>query len=126
LLGPLAALLAAVAFAPFGLVMLAAVLVTKQALAAASIVVTVLSIFAGAYFPVELLPDWIRWLSDVQPFTPALDLLRYLISQSPTTDAPWTHVAELTAFATVLLPPSLWILTRALAHSRRRGTVTEY
>jgi ABC-2 type transport system permease protein len=126
LLGPPAALLAAVAFAPFGLVMLAAVLVTKQALAAASIVVTVLSIFAGAYFPVELLPDWIRWLSDVQPFTPALDLLRYLISQSPTTDAPWTHVAELTAFATVLLPPSLWILTRALAHSRRRGTVTEY
>jgi ABC-2 type transport system permease protein len=126
LLAPPAALLAAIAFAPFGLGLLAAVLVAKQALAGASIVVTALSIFAGAYFPVDLLPRWIQWLSDVQPFTPALDLLRYLISDSPATGTPWDDVARLAAFAIVLLPPAFWILARALAYSRRRGTVTEY
>jgi hypothetical protein len=26
----------------------------------------------------------------------------------------------------VLLPPSLWLLSRALAHCRSRGTVIEY
>jgi ABC-2 type transport system permease protein len=126
LLGPPAALLAAVAFAPLGLMLLAGVLVMKQALVGASIIVTALSIVAGAYFPTELLPDWLEWLSEVQPFTPALNLLRYVISSNPATATPWNDVAELATFAAVLLPPALWMLTRALAHSRRRGTVTEY
>jgi ABC-2 type transport system permease protein len=126
LLAPPAALLAVIAFVPLGLVLLGAVLVAKQALAGASIVVTGLSIVGGAYFPVALLPDWIEWLSEVQPFTPALDLLRQLISDSPSAGNPWEDAARLAGFAVVLLPPSLWILQRALAHSRRRGTVTEY
>jgi ABC-2 type transport system permease protein len=121
-----AAVLGAAAFAPFGLLTVAAILVVKQALAGASIILTAMSIVAGVYFPVTLLPDWIEWLSNVQPFTPAVDLLRHLISAAPSTDPPLLDAAKLLAWAAVLLPASIWVLGAAIHYSRRRGTIIEY
>jgi ABC-2 type transport system permease protein len=121
-----AAVLGALSFAPFGLFTVASVLVVKQALAGASIVIAAMSIFAGVYFPVRLLPDWIEWLSEVQPFTPALDLLRHLISDTPSTHPPLLNVARLVAWTAVLLPASLAALNAAIRYSRQRGTIIEY
>jgi ABC-type polysaccharide/polyol phosphate export permease len=126
LLSPPAALLGAMAFAPFGLFAIAATLVVKQALTGVSIVLTLLAIFAGVYFPVRLLPDSIQWLSEVQPFTPAVELLRHLISGAPTSDPPLTSALKLALWAAVMLPASVWALERAVAYSRRRGTIIEY
>lgn len=121
-----AAVLGALAFAPLGLFTVAAILVFKQALSGASIAITAMSIFAGVYFPVALLPDWSEWLSKVQPLTPALELLRHLIAGTPSVDPPLVDVVKLAGWAAVLLPASLWALTRAIGHSRRRGTIIEY
>jgi hypothetical protein len=62
----------------------------------------------------------------VQPFTPALDLLRHLVTATPTTESAWADTARLLAFTAVLGPISLWALRRALARNRLRGTITEY
>jgi ABC-2 type transport system permease protein len=126
LLSPFAAVLGGLAFAPFGLLALAALLVFKQTLAIVGIVITGLSIVAGAYFPVQLLPDWVQWISEVQPLTPALDLLRQLVIGTPSDVSPWTDAAKLVGFTVVLLPLSLLAMRAAVAHSRRRGTITEY
>ena len=74
--------LGALAFAPFGVLLVAAVVVWKQATGAAWIMAGI-TLLAGFYFPVALLPDWIEWTSDVQPFTPAVDLLRHLLIGIP-------------------------------------------
>jgi ABC-2 type transport system permease protein len=121
-----AAVLGALAFAPFGLLTVASILIAKQALAGVSILLTAMSIVAGVYFPVALLPGWIEWLSKVQPLTPALELLRHLISATPTTVSPLLDAAKLAAWAAVLLPCSLSALTAAIEYSRRRGTIIEY
>jgi ABC-2 type transport system permease protein len=121
-----AGVLGALAFAPFGLLTVASILVAKQALAGVSILLTAMSIVAGVYFPVALLPNWLEWLSKVQPFTPALDLLRHLISAAPSTDPPLLAAAKLAGWAAVLLPCSLWALIAAIGYSRRRGTIIEY
>ena len=63
--------------------MAAAVVVFKQTNAGATFIVTGVTLLAGVYFPVALLPGWIEWASDVQPFTPALDLLRTRWSGRP-------------------------------------------
>ena len=118
--------LGALAFAPFGLLTVASILVAKQALAGVSILLTGMSIVAGVYFPVALLPDWVEWLSEVQPLTPALDLLRHLISATPSTDPPLLEAAKLAGWAAVLLPCSLWALVAAIGYSRGRGTIIEY
>ena len=118
--------LAALSFAPFGLFAAATVLIFKQAMSGMTWIVAAMAIVAGLYFPVSLLPDWLRWASDVQPFTPAVDLLRYLYVGQPLRYPLWLSVAKLVGFCVVLLPLSLLAVRRALGIAARRGTITEY
>ncbi|MBI5105236.1 MAG: ABC transporter permease [Solirubrobacterales bacterium] len=120
------ALLGAVAFLPFGILLVAGVLAFKQASMGASYIITAISLVGGLYFPVALLPDWIEWTSQVQPFTPAADLLRHLILGTDIPSDPWLDVAKLTGFALVLLPLSVAGLRLVLERVRRTGTIVEY
>jgi ABC-2 type transport system permease protein len=123
---PPVALLGAVAFAPFGLLMAAAVVLFKQTNAGTTFVVTGITVLAGLYFPVTLLPDWIRWTSDVQPFTPAVDLLRHLLVATPLQGGVAEDLIKLVAFPLVMLPLALWAINAAVQRSQRRGTIIEY
>jgi ABC-2 type transport system permease protein len=120
-----AAALGALAFAPFGLGMTALVVVFKQTNAGATLVITGVTLLAGVYFPVTLLPDWIQWASDVQPFTPAVDLLRNLLVDTPLRDSAAVELLKLIGFTAVTLPLSLLALQAAVRLSRRRGTIIE-
>ena len=117
--------LGALSFAPFGLVLVAAVVVWKQATGAAWVMAGI-TLLAGFYFPVALLPDWIEWTSNVQPFTPAVDLLRHLLIGIPLEDSAWSDVLRMAGFAAVLLPLSALALVAAIRTSRKRGTILEY
>jgi ABC-2 type transport system permease protein len=119
-------LLGGLAFAPFGVFLAAAVMVTKQAAAAGRVLIALLTIVAGFYFPVSLLPDWVEWTSHVQPFTPSVELLRHLLVGAPLESPAWLLLAKLAGFAAVLMPVSVWTLHRAVELSRRRGTIIEY
>jgi ABC-2 type transport system permease protein len=120
------ALLGALAFAPFGLLMASAVVVVKQTNAGATFVITGFSLLAGVYFPVSLLPDWIRWASDAQPFTPAVDILRNLLVGTQLHESAAVGLAKLAGFAAVMTPLALVALRSAVRRSRRRGTIIEY
>jgi ABC-2 type transport system permease protein len=120
-----AAALGALAFAPFGLVMTALVVLFKQTNAGATLVITGVTLLAGVYFPVALLPDWIEWASQVQPFTPAVDLLRNLLVGTDLPDAAWVELLKLLGFTALMLPVSLICLRAAVARSRRQGTIIE-
>lgn len=120
------AFLAATAFAPFAIVIGGAVLAVKQAGRVSGFVVTGLSLIGGFFFPVNLLPAWIRWMSEVQPFTPSLNLLRHLLIGTPLLEAEWLSLVKLVGFAAVLLPVAVWVLSISVRWSQRRGTVIEY
>jgi ABC-2 type transport system permease protein len=122
---PIAAL-GALAFAPFGLAMTALVVLVKQTNAGATLVITGVTLLAGIYFPVSLLPDWIQWASEVQPFTPAIDLLRNVLVGTPLTAPAWGELLKLVGFAVVTLPLALLALRAAVERSRRKGTIIEY
>jgi ABC-2 type transport system permease protein len=119
-------LLGALAFAPFGLLMTAAVVLFKQTNAGATFVITGVTLLAGVYFPVSLLPGWIRWAASVQPFTPAVDLLRHLVVGTALPDPALVDLAKLVGFPLVMLPLAVHVLGRAVRRSRRRGTIIEY
>lgn len=120
------ALLAAMAFAPLTVLLCAAVLVAKQAGSGAAFVVSALSLAGGAFFPVGLLPGWLRWISDAQPLTPALELLRHLLLGTPMAGSVASDVLRLAAFSAALAPLALFVLQASVAACRRRGTLTEY
>jgi ABC-2 type transport system permease protein len=119
-------MLAALSFAPFGLFACSTVLIFKQAMSGMTWIVAGMAIVAGLYFPVALLPDWLRWASDVQPFTPAVELLRHLYVGTPLTHPAWLSILKLAGFCAALLPLSLFAVHRALRVAARRGTITEY
>jgi ABC-2 type transport system permease protein len=121
-----AAVLGAVAFMPFGIMIAAATLALKQAQIATNYVIAAISLLAGFYFPVSLLPGWIQWTSKVQPFTPAVDLIRHLLLGSALPAPAWLEVVKLAGFAMVLLPLSALLLSAAVGFGRKRGTITEY
>ncbi len=120
------ALLGSLAFAPFALLMASAVLRVKQSGAGSAFVVTALALAGGAFFPVSLLPGAVRWVSDVQPFTPAVTLLRHEIAGAPLSGSPWVAAAKLAGFAIVLLPLSMHALAASVRTCQRRGSLIEY
>jgi len=118
--------LGALSFAPFGLLFLTLVLVSKQAVTGATFVVAGISLVSGLYFPVSLLPAWMRFLSGVQPFTPAADLMRHLMVGTPLHASAAAELLKMACFAAVLLPLTIAAASLALRRSRRRGTILEY
>lgn len=119
-------LLGAASFMPFGILLLAAVIVVKQAAAGTTWVIAGISLVAGLYFPVSLLPGAIRWASSIQPFTPAAELMRHVLIDRPLADPALLDVGKLVGFVVIMLPLSLQALRLALDVGRRRGTLVEY
>lgn len=120
------ALLGALSFAPFGILLMAVVGMFKQALTGVTFVVAGISLISGLYFPVSVLPPWMRELSRLQPFTPAADLLRHVMTGSALHEALGGELAKLVCFPVVMMPLSILALDRALKVGRRRGTLLEY
>jgi ABC-2 type transport system permease protein len=118
--------LGALAFACFGLALAAAVVTLKQVSSGTTWVVAGISILAGLYFPITVLPDWIEWTAHIQPFTPAVDLMRNVLVGTPMDGSAWVAAAKVAGFAAVFLPLAAWLLTLAIRASRRRGTILEY
>lgn len=125
-LGLPAAVLVGLALTPLSLLLAAAVLAFKQATGAATVVTAGLTLVAGFYFPISLLPSWIQWMSEVQPLTPSLELLRHLLIGLPLSEPVWVAVLKLAGFTLVLSAVSLLVLRAAVEWSQRRGTIMEY
>jgi ABC-2 type transport system permease protein len=120
------AFLGVLAFMPFALLLVAMVMAFKQVASASTFIVSGITIIGGLYFPVKLLPGWIEWMSEVQPFTPATELMRNLIVGTPSEQPAWLELVRLVGFACVLMPMCLLVLRRAIRYGQRAGTIVEY
>lgn len=119
------AFLCAVAFGAIALGTAAVVVAFKRA-PGIGFIVAGIALISGIYFPVSLLPEWIRWLSEVQPFTPAVNLLRNTLIGLPMPDPAWEYLLKLSLFTLVALPVAAWATGRAVQFAHRRGTLLEY
>jgi ABC-2 type transport system permease protein len=117
--------LGAIAFGGIGLLFVAGLLAFKAS-SGSTWVIALLSLLGGAYFPVRLFPGWIRWASDVQPFTPTVDLLRHLLVGTRQAQPVWLELLKLGGFTAVLMPLAIGAVWLAANSCRRRGTIMEY
>lgn len=77
-------------------------------------------------FPVELLPDWIRWASDLLPITWSLRIIRgTLIRGQGLGDLAW-DLGVLALMTAVLLPAGLICSRIAIRNAKREGTLVQY
>ena len=126
--GILPAIVTLVCFVPFvwGVGILYAGWTITLKVTGGGILVSVLTLTSGAYFPLSVLPGWVETIADLNPLTAAVDTMRETLLG----DAGWAEVA---ATATILLPASLLTLTlgvvafrAALRRERRRGSLGLY
>ncbi len=62
----------------------------------------------------------------MQPFTPATDLLRHLLVDTPLMHPAAVELLKLVVFSVVLLPAGLVLLRAAIRYGQRTGTIAEY
>lgn len=115
--------LLAVGFA--GLLSVAFVLVVKQGDPVVAAYGLLNAIFAGIFFPPEVLPGWLQTVSLLFPLTHALEGMRHaLAGQGLAQVAP--QVVTLLAFFIVLLPATLWALNWAVRRAKDEGSLVQY
>jgi len=120
------AFLAAGSFAAVGLIFCSSTVLFKRIIGGAGMLITGIALVSGLYFPIALLPGWISWFSNVQPFTPSVDLLRHVLVDTPLRQSASTDLLKLVGFLVVLFPTSVILLRGAMRLGMRRGTIIEY
>jgi ABC-2 type transport system permease protein len=124
LVGAAATLLASlVLFASLGVLLAAFTVVFKQTTAILALALTGLALLGGVYFPLDLLPEPLRLVGEILPFTWGLDAMRSALLDG---HVELGRLALLAAFSAVALPTSQWVFGRALARARRDGSLAQY
>jgi len=118
-------LLTLACFSAIGILSASFVLLTKRGDPIAVVASQLATFLGGAFFPVQLLPHWLRWAAKLFPSYYSLQGLRsVLIGQG--VDRAITPLLVLTAFAVVLLPASLWCFRWTVRTCMRLGTLGTY
>ncbi len=113
----------AVGMAPIGIVAAGSVLVLKRATLVVGGVMSILTLFSGALFPIALLPGWMQWIARLVPIRFAYDGVRHAMFVGTGWHA---DVLALLGFGIVLAPLSLAAFSAAFAHAKKKGTIAEY
>jgi len=78
---------------------------------------------AGVYFPVAVLPDWLRVLSSYLPLTYTLEAARKVLIAGSSIETVGRELTVLTCFSVLLLPLGLVFFTRAFDQARHKGSL---
>ncbi len=119
-------LLTSVCFLSIGVLSASFILVYKLGNPFGWIFGNVTNLLGGVFFPIAVLPSWIRWLSYLLPITYSLEGLRHSLLSSVGFTELLPEIGALAVFALILLPASFSIFRRALAKAKRDGTLTHY
>ncbi len=116
----------ALAFAGLGIIGAAVVLVLQQAAGVTKWIAAGLSLISGVFFPLSLFPRWVAVLSEASPLTHSLRAVRGALLKGTSTADLLPDLAALLAFAIILLPTSVGLLSLALRRARRTGAIATY
>jgi ABC-2 type transport system permease protein len=83
-------------------------------------------IFSGVYFPISLLPIWLRVFSYLLPLTYALEGLRGAMMRGQALYEMREQVLALVVFNVLLIPLGLVVFRYALAYTKRNGSLGQY
>jgi ABC-2 type transport system permease protein len=80
-----------------------------------------LLVVSGVYYPVEVLPEWMQWLSKISPATYALDGIRAAILDGASLSSLWDEIWPLLVIGAACIPLGLAIFNRGEVYAKRHG-----
>jgi ABC-2 type transport system permease protein len=122
----LVVLLTVLANAGLGFINASFVLVTKRTSPLARLLSLVTNLLAGLYYPVDVLPDWLRTCSRLLPATYSLDALRRTMLQSASLHDVGHNLLALAGFTLVLLPIGLIAFRYAVRWAKIDGSLSQF
>ena len=80
-----------------------------------------LLVVSGVYYPVEVLPQWMQWLSVISPATYVLDGIREAILDGAGLSTMWDEIWPLLLIGAVAAPIGLWVFRRGEIYAKKHG-----
>jgi ABC-2 type transport system permease protein len=87
---------------------------------------TVLVLFSGAFYPLDVLPGWVATIAELNPITIAVDGMREPLLAGTGWEGVGTAVAILVPLAALSLTLGVYAFRAALQRERRQGTLGLY
>lgn len=83
---------------------------------------------SGVFYPLGLLPPWLRWIGRAFPLTYSLDAIRLCLQGGQTLASPQvlTDILSLLAFTAAAIPIALYVFRLGYDAARSEGSLGEY
>lgn len=119
-------LLTFICFSSLGLIAAGFIMVFKRGDPVIWIFSTLSALLSGIYYPVAVLPEWLKRVAYLLPNTYALEAVRKLLFQEATFDTVKKELFILTLFCLVLTPLGLPVFRLAVQRAKVDGSLTHY
>ena len=119
-------LLSVICIGGIGLVSAGIIMVTKRGDPVSWTFTTLSGLVSGAFFPIAILPIWIRWTSYIMPTTYAIRALRKALLVNATFSSVRGDVLILTLMSLITIPMGLVTFKWGFNKAREKGSLVEY
>jgi ABC-type multidrug transport system ATPase subunit/ABC-type multidrug transport system permease subunit len=119
-------ILTLLSFSSIGIIAASFVMVLKRGDPIAWFFNTLSGLLGGVYYPLDVMPGWMRWLAGWLPITYALQAMRLALLQGASTTSLLPQMLTLAAFGLVLFPLSLVAFRVAVRRAKLEGSLSHY
>ncbi len=113
-------------YAALGIVSASFIIVFKRGDPINWVVSSLSILLGGVFYPISVLPGWMRFLSRLLPITWSLEGVRGALLMGESFSTLWDGFLALAVIAAVLIPLSLASFRLAVHYARRTGTLVKY
>jgi len=119
-------ILTIVAFSSIGIISASFIMILKKGDPFTWIFGSVSWFLGGVYYPISVLPDWLRNFSYLLPITYSLEGMRMALIQGHSLYQLAPNILALLLFSFLMLPLSIVIFKYAVKKAKRDGSLTHY
>jgi ABC-2 type transport system permease protein len=119
-------LISIISFSSFGILSASFVMVLKRGDPVAGIFNGISWLLGGVYYPIAILPVWLRAFSYFIPVTYSLEGMRLALLKGASCYQLLPNILSLLAFTAVLMPISIYAFQFAIRLAKRDGSLTHY
>ncbi|MFC2061038.1 ABC transporter permease [Elusimicrobiota bacterium] len=115
-----------ICFSGIGLVSASFIMIFKKGDPVTWIISNISILLGGVYFPLSILPDFLKKISALIPLTYSLRALRYAVIQGYSISRIFTDIMILAVFSAILFPVGIIFFNYAIKQAKRQGTLSHY
>jgi ABC-2 type transport system permease protein len=119
-------ILTIISFSSFGIMSASFIMIMKRGDPISWMFTGISGLLGGLYYPISVLPDWLRNISYLLPVTYSLEGMRLALLKGYSLSELMPNIVALVIFSIIMLPLSILIFGYAVKRAKIDGTLTQY